>query len=402
MVKGSKIDTFRLGNKTSLLLKFNYSSSLLSFVFALLCIFLLDIKETIPFVFILYATLNGINVWAFNRHGNLTTMAIYTSVLSWISTIVISLCSGGIQSPFLFVLSIIVLAGYVSTKLFGTIYLYSITATIFIIFFIDYLSSDVMQNEVPEASRDLFSLFSMLFAVYLLGYIFGKNLLETHHNLYRSKNEIENRIEEKETLLKEVHHRVKNNLQTVSSLLNLQARNSKNEKIKDLLKGSQNRVLSMAMIHEMLYLNQNISKIDFRSYVEQLTEYLLNSAISKNKKITLELNIPELQLGIDTAIPLGLLINETVTNSIKYGFTEENDGIITIILEKLEKPNLYKLSISDNGIGFKEQIDLKEIKSLGLKLIHNLARQLHGSIRGLNTVSGTSYILTFKEIDKKG
>ena len=128
--------------------------------------------------------------------------------------------------------------------------------------------------------------------------------------------EVEERIHEKDTLLKEVHHRVKNNLQTVSSLLSLQSRGIKDEKVKNLIKSSQNRVISMAMVHEMLYMRDDLSKINYKSYVEELSEYLVKSVKGADSNVKVNINIPQIELGIDTAIPLGLLINEALTNAL--------------------------------------------------------------------------------------
>ena len=398
-MQNSKVNQERIHDKTKLLLKFNYISSVLSLILGVLCVFLMSIEGIVPFVFFFYSGLNLINVAAFKIHGNLTTMAIYTSVLSWLSTLVITIFSGGINSPFIFILALIVLAGYVSTRVFGNIYMYFILFTIISIFILDRWNLSFITNDIPAASEDLFSLASILFAVYLLGWVFGKDLLKAHHNLYKSKAEVEQRIDEKETLLREVHHRVKNNLQTVSSLLNLQAKNTGNEQIKDLIKGIQNRVMSMAMIHEMLYCKNNLSKIEFKPYVEELTQYLVKSIEDKDRNITINIDIPDIHLGIDTAIPLGLLINEAVTNSLKYGFVDNSAGQITIGLNKEADENIYNLTITDNGIGFSKQLDFKNTKSLGLKLIHNLARQLKGSVERIHTEKGTKYAIIFQDID---
>jgi len=279
--------------------------------------------------------------------------------------------------------------------------MYFILFTIMVVFAIGQLDLNLISNEIPAESEDLFSLASILFALYLLGWVFGRDLLKAHHNLYKSKAEIEQRIDEKEILLREVHHRVKNNLQTVSSLLNLQAKNSDNEQLKDLVKGSQKRVFSMAMIHEILYLHNNLSKIEFKPYVQELTEYLVKSVKGRSKNATINIDIPDIELGIDTAIPLGLLINETVSNSLKYAFVEDDNGQIGITLKKESAQNTYNLNISDNGIGFSEKLDFRTTKSLGLKLIHNLARQLKGSVKRLNTGKGTNYSIIFKDIGEK-
>lgn len=391
----------RLSDKTELLLKFNYTSTILSIVFGILCLYFLEVKHIVPHAFFTYAILNILNVVAFKRHDSLLIMAVATSLLSLISTIIIILYTGGINSPFLFVLALIVLAGYVVTRLFGKIYLYAILSIVCMIYAVGKSDLLFFTNEVPEASKDIFGLLSALFSIYLLCVIFGKNLLKTHHRLYKSKTEIEAQIQEKETLLKEIHHRVKNNLQTVSSLLSMQGRNTTNELIKKIIKSSQNRVISMAIIHEMLYANDNLSEIAFKPYVEELSAFLIKSVDGSNHIIDLNIDIPDIKLGIDTAIPLGLLINETITNSLKYGFEGRTEGLIEVRLRKEENgDNDYILTISDNGIGFSEDTHPKLSKSLGLKLIHNLARQLHGSAIKDETKTGTTYNIRFKDIQQ--
>lgn len=205
------------------------------------------------------------------------------------------------------------------------------------------------------------------------------------------------KIREKDTLLKEVHHRVKNNLQTVCSLLNMQSRGAEDEHMKNLIKSSQNRVMAMAMVHEMLYLRDDLTAIDYKPYVFKLTEYLIKSVKGPDSKVKLAIDIPDIVLGIDTAIPLGLLINETITNSLKYGIKDDHEGEIHIELQKQGKDD-YILTIGDNGIGISESVDPKTSKSLGLKLIHNLARQLKGSITMDWSRKGTNYIVRFKDI----
>ena len=212
-----------------------------------------------------------------------------------------------------------------------------------------------------------------------------------------ARDELVEKIQEKDTLLKEVHHRVKNNLQTVCSLLNMQSRGAEEEHMKNLIKSSQNRVMAMAMVHEMLYLRDDLTAIDYKPYVFKLTEYLIKSVKGPDSKVKLAIDIPDIVLGIDTAIPLGLLINETITNSLKYGIKDDHEGEIHIELQKHGKDD-YILTIGDNGIGISEAVDPKTTKSLGLKLIHNLARQLKGSITMDWSRKGTNYIVKFKDI----
>ncbi len=390
----------RLRDKARLVLKVNYFTSIFSLVFAVLCYFILDITKVIPFIFLSFGILNLVNTLLYKYHQNLTLTYNIVSIMTLTGAIIITLFSGGINSPFIFVLALIVVAGYVTTKSYGSLYLNLNLLIIVMIYSQSIADFSFVTNVVPEQSKNLFALLSILFSVYLLGGVFGKNLLSSHHNLYKTKDELEAKITEKETLLKEVHHRVKNNLQTVSSLLSLQSRNNEDQKVKELLKSSQNRVISMAMVHEMLYMREDIGKIEYKSYVQELAEYLIRSIKGTSSNITLDIDIPDLKLNIDTAIPLGLLINEAVTNALKYGILDDNKGEIFIKLRKDEN-NEYVLNIGDDGVGFAKEVTHKTTKSLGLKLIHNLARQLRGSIMRDLSKKGTHYIVKFREISDK-
>ncbi len=387
----------RLKSKARLVQRVNYFTSVFSILLSCICLFALDITEVIPFVFLGFGTLNLMNAILYHYHKNLTLTYNIVSVMTLAGATIITLYSGGINSPFIFVLALIVVAGYVTTKAYGSLYL-NLNLLIIVLIYSQSISEfSFVTNVIPDKSKDIFALLSVLFSVYLLGGVFGKNLLHAHHNLYKTKNALEGKINEKETLLKEVHHRVKNNLQTVSSLLSLQSRNAPDDATKDLLKNSQNRVISMAMVHEMLYMREDISKIGYKSYVQELAEYLVRSIKGTSSNITLDIDIPDVKLNIDTAVPLGLLINEAVTNALKYGIADDSQGHIFIKLRKGENDE-YLLNIGDTGIGYSETINHKTTKSLGLKLIHNLARQLRGSVARDITRKGTHYIVKFKEI----
>ncbi|WP_343485793.1 histidine kinase dimerization/phosphoacceptor domain -containing protein [Allomuricauda sp. d1] len=391
-------DDYRLEDKTQLVLKVNYFASLFSLLFGLVCYFFLDIKTVIPFVFLGFAALNFTNTFLLKFHQNLVITYNVTSVLAMISAILITVYSGGIQSPFIYVLGIVVFAGYVTTKVYGKIYLIINLVVVGLIFLHDLSDFNLANDVVPLASKDWFAFLSIVLAVYLLGGVFGKNLLEAHHKLYKSRREIEERIDEKETLLKEVHHRVKNNLQTVSSLLSLQSRSLDDTQMSNIIKSSQNRVVSMAMVHEMLYKRDDyLSKVELEPYVRELSEYLVRSIRDNADDIALNLQVPKLKLSIDTVIPLGLIINETVTNALKYGLPEGTKGEIYIRMKPLNDSK-YELYLGDNGIGFPEDINPKNTKSLGLKLIHNLSRQLRGTISRDASKKGTYYHIIFEEI----
>ena len=400
MIKPTK-DYNRLKDKIKLTHRVNYLSSALILLFYPISLFLLDIGQPIPLIFLAFGLLNIINTLVFKFHNNLILTYNITSVLATVGSVVITLFSGGINSPFIFVLGIIVFAAYATTRRYGKVYLYLNLSVIIMIYFLGSSQYAITENVVPMANRDLFALFCILFSVYMIGGVFGKFLLKAHHRLYKSKMEIEARISEKETLLREVHHRVKNNLQTVSSLLSLQSRSIEDKKIKSLIKSSQNRVISMAMVHEMLYMRDDyLSKIEYKAYVHELSQYLVRSVKGNQNNVKLNIDIPDIKLGIDTAIPLGLLINEAITNALKYGIKDDMEGIIHIEL-KQENEKGFILNIGDNGDGFSETITPQTSKSLGLKLIHNLARQLKGSITKDLSLKGTNYIIRFQEVTQE-
>ena len=238
------------------------------------------------------------------------------------------------------------------------------------------------------------------FALLGIGAILGLNIRKLKIGLQdqlRAK-ELQDRLEEKETYLKEVHHRVKNNLQTVSSLLSLQARAVDDPKISAIIKNSQHRVVTMAMVHEMLYKRDDyVSKIELKPYLEELCAFLIRSTKEHEDQVQLQLNIPDCKLNIDTIIPLGLIINEIVTNALKYGIQGDDKGKISVSLEQVDDKT-YKMQLGDNGVGYPDSIDPKTTQSLGLKLIHNLTRQLRGKVSKDAQKKGTYYNITFEEI----
>ncbi|MCE5213987.1 MAG: PAS domain S-box protein [Methanobacterium sp.] len=208
----------------------------------------------------------------------------------------------------------------------------------------------------------------------------------------RAEELIKTSLLEKEVLLREIHHRVKNNLQIISSLLDLQEDYvSEDATAVNVLKESQNRVLSMAMIHEMIYQSEDLSHINFSEYIRSLTSNLLNS-YGKSNVIT-RIDVEQIYLNIETSIPLGLLITEIISNSLKYAFPE-GEGKITV--EYLPKEEEYELIISDNGIGIPEDIDFNNQSTLGLRLVKSLVNQLDGTIQ-LDRTKGTQYTIKFKE-----
>ncbi|MBD2167139.1 PAS domain-containing protein [Calothrix membranacea FACHB-236] len=210
----------------------------------------------------------------------------------------------------------------------------------------------------------------------------------------QAENKLKVSLKEKDILLKEIHHRVKNNLQIISSLLRLQSRYINDEQACELFQDSHNRVRAMAIIHENLYQSNNLSKINFSDYLRSLVNNLLRSyGIKLNIKT--HLKVDKIFLKIDTAISCGLIINELVSNSIKYAFSDEQQGDIYIEMLETTK-NQYFLNISDNGIGLSQDIETYKNQSLGLQLVWSLVEQLQGTIT-FNTSLGTSFTITFSE-----
>lgn len=208
----------------------------------------------------------------------------------------------------------------------------------------------------------------------------------------QAAEQIEASLREKEVLLKEIHHRVKNNLQIISSLLNLQSGYIEDEKTLEFLQAGENRVLSMALVHELLYQSKDLAKIDFAAYIEDLASNLFSSYNINPDAIALNINVNKISLGVDTAIPCGLIINELISNALKYAFPSGRSGEITI--NSSTEPQQIILTIRDDGVGFSDNFDWQNTDSLGLQIVTALTNQLQGNLE-LNRDNGTEFKLKF-------
>lgn len=234
-------------------------------------------------------------------------------------------------------------------------------------------------------------LFGLLFlgvGVLILKFRVQQVRLQTEKQVLFQKNE------EKNTMLKEIHHRVKNNLQVVNSLLSLQSREVDDEKVVAMFKDARKRVLSMAMLHERMYGSDDLQFIDIEQHFKTLIENLVKS-YAVDKKIRVEINVIDVEMGISTLTPLGLLLIEIISNSLKYAFINKTEGVITISLKELGEK--YELIVGDNGVGFTSKTTSL---GLGTKLIQIFSKQLNGTIEKINS-KGTVYRLVFEKIDKK-
>lgn len=214
-------------------------------------------------------------------------------------------------------------------------------------------------------------------------------------DLSNTNSLLQDSLDEKLVLLKEIHHRVKNNLQIISSMLSLQAIEMQGERDRQLFINSQNRVQTMALIHERLYQSDDMSQVDFSEYIPSLAENIFSSYKTTDQDIELSIDIGNVKLELDQAIPCGLMINEMVTNSLKYAFPNGESGKIRIALS-LTEDECVVLEVSDDGVGLPAEVDVnKQSSKLGLQLIRILTRQLRGTVEMNGAQRGTHYVITF-------
>jgi PAS domain S-box-containing protein len=210
--------------------------------------------------------------------------------------------------------------------------------------------------------------------------------IETEENIKES-------LHEKELLLKEIHHRVKNNLQVISSMLSLQSMHIMDDDLKAMFRESQGRVQTMAIVHEKMYQSPDLSKIGFADYLKDLTHELFASYGVDSSQITSDVNVADIKLGVDVAIPCGLIVNELISNSLKHAFPNGEKGEIKVHLIK-DSEDKFNLVVGDNGVGFPKGIDFKQMESLGLRLVNTLVDQLKGTIE-LENEGGTKFKIEF-------
>jgi two-component sensor histidine kinase/tetratricopeptide (TPR) repeat protein len=215
-------------------------------------------------------------------------------------------------------------------------------------------------------------------------------------SISKKNEEIKLSLHEKELLLKEIHHRVKNNLQIISGILSLQNNSISDEKAKQILVDGQDRIQTIALLHKTMYQNENFNMVSFQTYSNELITYIKQANITANKNITIHQEIEDVQFNIDTAIPLSLIINEIITNCYKHAFENKPEGSISISIKK-QTDGYYELSIEDNGKGLPENFNsFENYKSVGFDLIHGLCQQIEGEIEITNE-NGTKITIQFKE-----
>ncbi|UTW67771.1 sensor histidine kinase [bacterium SCSIO 12643] len=239
-------------------------------------------------------------------------------------------------------------------------------------------------------------LVGVLFAIAIIAIVMMRKkerLLKTkNEEITRQRDDIQKKEEEKATLLKEIHHRVKNNFQVISSLLELQSSGIEDKKALELAQEGKNRINSMALIHKKLYENDDLIMF-FDEYLVKLVNDL-TEMYGKKDQLKIQTDIPHIAFDIDTAIPLGLIVNELVTNALKYG-TGNNTPELSVSIEK-DQNETYTLHVQDNGAGIPDHLNIKQLRSLGLQLVQGLSKQLQGSFEFINQ-NGAHFIVTFKD-----
>ncbi|QHE77700.1 sensor histidine kinase [Hydrogenophaga sp. PBL-H3] len=213
-----------------------------------------------------------------------------------------------------------------------------------------------------------------------------------------SEKRIQDALQQKELLLKEVHHRVKNNLQVVHSLLDLQALKISDSDMVDLLRDSQNRIRSMSLIHQTLYQSQDFAHVDFQRFLGELLPRLTESYGARSRQVRIDIRSTDVKLPINDAIPCGLIVNELVSNALKHGFPEDRRGTVLVEIGQ-DADQVVELAISDDGQGIPHDMDLGKSESLGLQLVNLLTRQLHGQLE-VRRSDPTRFTLRFRMGDK--
>jgi two-component sensor histidine kinase len=238
-----------------------------------------------------------------------------------------------------------------------------------------------------ESQRNWAIIALVIFGVF--GIVVYRIIKKDHETIAKQKALLEQTLGEKENLLKEIHHRVKNNLQLISGLFEKQARQVTDETTKKLMKSGQDRIFSIALVHENLYQSEHLSTIDIKSYLEMLTENIKKLQKSELHDITIALDVDDSAVAIDMAIPLGLILNELITNCYKYAFKSRSAGDILIQFSQHQKELV--LIVQDNGVGLPSDFDLKKSRSLGMNLVLGLVRQIKGKLDYVSNDKGTTF-----------
>lgn len=261
-------------------------------------------------------------------------------------------------------------------------------------FRIKQVHKDEINSKEDKNQTLLFSI--LLFFIILLCFI----VIGVYRTLKKSKRQqiiIENSVRIKDVLLREIHHRVKNNLQIIIGLFGIQSQQLQDENTLKIINDGQRRVQAMSLIHEGLYRAEDISNIEIKKYLKELVNHLSQVFIGDDNNITVHIEADQIYFDIDTTVPLGLIINELLSNSFKYGFSKQQVGNIYIKIERKNKID-YSLEVSNDGIPLAENFNIHRTNSFGLKLVHLLSKQLRGAFFNKSTPKKTIFNVQFKDL----
>ena len=252
-----------------------------------------------------------------------------------------------------------------------------------------------LRNVLVGSIIALFLLLGVLYSRYRLKRKSLRQIALKKQKIEQRNKSIEIKNRENEVLLREIHHRVKNNLQLILSLLNVQSQRFQDEAVLDFIREGQSRVRSMALVHQDLYQAERLDQVDFAAYLHKLVSHLATMYNTKQRGIDIDIDIRvgEVVVDVNVAIPLGLITNELVSNTLKHAFNDQPEGRVSIYL-RLGATRSYRLTVADDGVGLPEGFDISQTKSLGLKLVRGLTQQLHGSLTVSNG-QGSSFEVTF-------
>jgi len=386
----------KYGRTTRLTLNVQYTLSITSFLFSLFCYFQLEVQGVVFKSLLSFSVLNTINILLFYSHKSIIQTYIINAILGYVTLLFICFYSGGVNSPAISFLVLLIFFGYLMKKKYGDFWFFVVVSTVVILYLMDRNSYGFI-NEISVENVTEFNLLFLFFLIILLGGVFGRMISKTIEEVKKAKLEISKRNDEKTVMLREIHHRVKNNLQVVNSLLGIQARNVVDEKVKSMFRASQSRVVTMARLHEKIYNTQDLKNINVKEYFKILINDLVNSNSLVNN-ISLKLCIDPIDMSIDTLLPLSLIVNELVSNSLKHAFVDVDLGEVSVEFNLLASSQ-YRLLIQDNGTGSKGDLMLKSKKSTGMTLVRSFVKQLNGEIKLLNSTSGTCFELVFPGSD---
>jgi two-component sensor histidine kinase len=262
-----------------------------------------------------------------------------------------------------------------------------------------YLENNLTPHVFTPARLAVLKLLASQAAISLENARLYTDLRQENSDRRRAEEQLQASLGEKESLLKEVHHRVKNNLQLISSLLSLQAARIAEPAVAELFAESRNRVRSMALVHENLYRAGDFARISMATHIENLCAHLTRAYGMNRRRVELAIRIGDVQLDLDQAVPCGLIVNELVSNALKHAFPDGRAGRVCVELEPFGDKQ-HVLVVGDNGVGLPADLDYHRANSLGLQLVEDLTQQLHGNIL-VNRDDGTTFTITF-DTDRRG